>query len=293
MTGRLDLRTRQIRWSWRGQTVTLGLDEAGEGPAILLLPALSSISTRREMHPLMHRLKSNFHVIAPDWPGFGDQPRPAVTWTPDALSAFLDHLVTRELPTLHGTIAAGHAAAYALHFAAQQQRKLGRLALLAPTWRGPLPTMSGGDRRVFHTIRHAIGLPVVGALLYQINVNRFVVRMMVAGHVYRGTETLTGDRLMQKRAVIRASGARYGSAAFVTGGLDRVADRGEFLELVRRAGNPLLVVYGAETPRKSRDEIKALAAVTGIQSVITPLGKLGFYEEFAEEIIPDIEHYLS
>lgn len=293
MTGTHPIRTREIRWSWQGKTITLGLDEAGDGPPMLLLPALSSISTRREMHPLMQHLAATAHVIAPDWPGFGDRPRPAVAWTPNALSTFLDHPVQQELPSLHGTIAAGHAASYALHMAARHPGALGRLALLAPTCRGPLPTMAGGDRPVFHTIRRAVGLPVVGPLLYRANVNRFVVRMMVAGHVYSDPNALSGDRLRQKREVIGAPGARFGSAAFVTGGFDRIASRAEWLDLARSISDPLLVVYGAETSPKSRGEMEALAAVPGMQSAVMPRGKLGFYEEFADDLVPTVSAFLS
>lgn len=56
MTGSPKIRTRQIHWSWEGRELSLGVDEAGSGPSVLLLPALSSISTRREMHPLMKLL---------------------------------------------------------------------------------------------------------------------------------------------------------------------------------------------------------------------------------------------
>jgi pimeloyl-ACP methyl ester carboxylesterase len=130
------IHTRQVRWSWQGQDVTLGVDEAGDGPAILLLPALSSISTRREMHPLMRRLADRAHLVATDWPGFGDQPRPPIAWTPDALSLFLEWFVRQEVPALHVTVASGHAATYALDLAACRTTLLGRLVLLAPTWRG-------------------------------------------------------------------------------------------------------------------------------------------------------------
>jgi hypothetical protein len=37
---------RHFSWSWQGREVGLGLDEAGEGPLVVLLPALSSISSR-------------------------------------------------------------------------------------------------------------------------------------------------------------------------------------------------------------------------------------------------------
>jgi pimeloyl-ACP methyl ester carboxylesterase len=67
--------------------LVLGLDEAGDGALVLLLPALSSISTRGEMHPLMERLASQFRVVTIDWPGFGTRSRPSVRWTPDRFIA--------------------------------------------------------------------------------------------------------------------------------------------------------------------------------------------------------------
>ncbi len=276
-----EMRTRQISWSWQGRQISLGVDDAGDGPHVLLLPALSSISTRREMHPLMRGLAARAHVIAPDWPGFGDQPRPAIAWTPDALSSFLDWFVREQIPTPHATIAAGHAASYALHLAARNPGILGQLALLAPTWRGPLPTMAGGDRPLFRGIRRVIGMPVVGPLLYRVNVNPLVVRMMVAGHVYSDPQVLSGELLRDKKQVIAAPGARFGSAAFVTGGLDRVHSREAFLELARCGGKPLLVAYGSETPPKSRAEMEALASLSGMQSFVALQGRLAFYERIS------------
>ena len=182
----------------------LGLDEAGSGPVVLLLPALSSISTRGEMHPLMERLASQFHTMTIDWPGFGTQSRPEVTWTPDALSSFLDHLLHDIVSGLHAIVAAGHAATYVLHHAAHHPETIARAALIAPTWRGPLPTMGGGQRPLFQAIRRAVEMPYVGPLLYRLNVNPFVVRKMVAGHVYSDANWLTGERLAEKRRVIDA-----------------------------------------------------------------------------------------
>ena len=107
---------------------------------------------------------------------------------------------------------------------------------------------------------------------------------MVAGHVYSDASRLTQERLAEKRRVIDAPGARFASAAFVTGTLDRVATREEFLALVERAAIPVLVVYGAETPPRSRAEIEALSAVAGVQSVRLARGKLSVHEEFPDEV---------
>ena len=135
-------------------------------------------------------------------------------------------------------------------------------------------------------------MPVLGPLLYRLNVNAFVVRKMVAGHVYAEPERLAAERMRQKRQVIEAAGARFGSVAFVTGGLDRVHSREAFLGMARRAGRSILVAYGAETPRKSRAEMEALAALPGIRSFIAPRGKLGFYEEYPEDVVPALEDCL-
>src|ERR1700730_12789960 len=78
-----------LEFNWRDKTIHVGIDCRGQGPTILMLPALSSISTRSEMRPLGEQLASIFTTIAIDWPGFGDRPRPSVAWEPDAYRAFL------------------------------------------------------------------------------------------------------------------------------------------------------------------------------------------------------------
>jgi pimeloyl-ACP methyl ester carboxylesterase len=285
--------TRELRWAWQGSQITLGLDEAGTGRLVLLLPALSSISTRTEMHPLMERLASRFRVIALDWPGFGTALRPDVRWRPDALSAFLHHALQSLGVRPHAVVAAGHAATYVLHHAAHQPGCADRLVLIAPAWRGPLPTMAGGDRPFFAKIRRAVELPVLGPALYRLNVSSFVIRRMVAGHVYSDAAFLSGRRLVEKRKVVDAKGARFASVAFVTGALDRVASRAEFLALAGSAGVPILLIHGGETPRRSLAEMEALAQLPGVQTARLERGKLSVYEEFPDATIAAMLPFLS
>jgi pimeloyl-ACP methyl ester carboxylesterase len=289
----MNLHTRGLSWSWQGSGVTLEFDEAGSGPLVLMLPALSSISTRAEMHPLMERLAPRFRVIALDWPGFGTQARPAMRWTPEALSAFLKHALGVLGARPSGMIAAGHAATYALHLAASQPGLTDRLVLVAPTWRGPLPTMTGGDRPLFGRIRRLIELPGIGPLLYRLNVSPFVIRKMVAGHVYSDPAWLSAERFAAKRKVVEASGARFASVAFVTGGLDRVASRAEFLDLAGRASLPILLVWGNETPPRSLAEMDALAEVPTVQTARIGRGKLSVHEEFPDLVAAATEPFLA
>jgi pimeloyl-ACP methyl ester carboxylesterase len=282
-----------IHWEWESSDIALGVDEVGNGASVVLLPALSSISTRDEMRPLFDKLSSRFHVTTVDWPGFGDRARPRKNWSPDSLSAFLDWFLSEVVAPPHAVIAAGHAATYALHQAAYHPGTIERLALIAPTWRGPLPTMMDGNRPWFVRVRTAIDHPVFGPLLYRLNVSRFVISKMASGHVYSDPGWLAGDRLAAKLAVTRAEGARHGSVRFVTGALDRVGSRTAFVDLARQADVPILVIYGRDTPKKSRAEMEALGNVPTVRVAQLPTGKLAVYEEFPDAVAGSIVPFLS
>lgn len=117
------------------------------------------------------------------------------------------------------------------------------------------------------------------------NVNRLVIRYMAAGHVYSDPGWLRGERLYNKLAVTRARGARFSSVRFVTGKLDPLAGRVEFLDLARQAHVPMLMIYGAQTPSRSRAEMEALTVVQSIQSVCLPQGKLSVHEDFTTQLL--------
>ncbi len=283
----------QIIWTWAGKTIQVGLERHGVGPIVLLLPALSSISTRSEMRPLQQRLASTFTTVSVDWPGFGDQPKPRVDWRPEAYAAFLDHLVTRVIPKPFATVAAGHAGSYVLAQAATAPGSTGRLCLVARTWRGPLPTMMGKRNAAFVRIVRAVDHPLLGPLLYRLNVNRFVVRMMGRGHVYADPDWLSESRLAEKLAVTRAVGARHAPVRFVAGELDTVRSRAEFLALAARIASPILVLYGVGTPPKSKAEMEALAALPNIHVEMLSSGKLSVHEEFPDAVANTIKSFLA
>jgi pimeloyl-ACP methyl ester carboxylesterase len=143
--------------------------------------------------------------------------------------------------------------------------------------------MMGSERLWFARIRAAIDHPVMGPLLYRLNVNRLVISKMARGHVYSDPSWLTGDRLLAKVATARAKGARYGSARFITGALDRVGNRTAFLDLAKRANVPILVIHEGDTPPKSHAEMEALADLPSVKVERLPIGKLAIHEE-----LPDI-----
>lgn len=280
-----------IEWEADGKFLQIGLSRFGDGPALLLLPALSSISSRNELREIQQQLGTHFSTVAIDWPGFGTLPRPQIDWRPQHYQQFLRYVLEHIIqPT--ATVAAGHAASYVLAQAAEQQGSVGKLCLLSPTWRGPLPTMANRQSALFGKLSKAVDLPVIGSSFYRLNINGPVISMMARGHVYEDANWLTGSRLAEKRAVTEAPGARYASFRFVTGVLDLFADRQSFLDTARRCKTPILVVYGRQVPVKSKAEMMALCALAGVSSEELPKGKLSFYEEFPTETAETLSNFL-
>src|ERR687891_2289988 len=285
-------------WSWRGTNIPVGYELSGPAGAepILMLPALSTVSTRDELRALAHHLGSRRCIIT-DWPGFGDTARPRRDYDRALCRGFLEALVAQLRSELKSpgfpVIACGHAAGYALDLEARHPGTFTQLVLIAPTWRGPLPTMMSGRKPIQARIRKFIHAPVIGELLYRLNVSRPVVRMMYRRHVFADPAFLTDDLLADRMRVTRRPGARFASACFVTGALDPFDARAAFLAAARRVQAPILMLYGPDTPPRSRAEMEALAELPGIESRRMGRGTLGMAEELAGELAPLIDDFLS
>ena len=251
----------------------------------LLLPALSSISARAELLPLAALLESEWTCIIPDWPGFGDAPRErSERLTPDTLHRFLDRLIERELHAPALGIAAGHAAPYLVSAARRHPGLFDRLVLVAPTWRGPLPTMAGPKRRALAArARRAFELPVLGPLLYRATTSRRMLQRMMRAHVYADPNTVTRQRLDAKLHVVRQPRARFGTAAFISGGLDPVGSRDGFLDLFAPGLPPTLLLRPRAAPPKSATEMDLLAASGRVVCMTIP-GALAAHEEYPEAV---------
>ena len=150
-----------------------------------------------------------------------------------------------------------------------------------------------GRRPFLARIGQAADVPLLGSMLYRINVNPVMVRMMTRAHVYSDPGWLGPSRAKQKAAVISAAGARHAAVRFVTGELDPFHERAGFLQAVTSVREKMLVVYGAETPPKSRAEMDAIAALSGIETCLLPRGKLSLHEEFPDEVAEAALRFVS
>ena len=284
MTPQLEGTLETLQMDLAGRQLRLVLERRGPqgAPLWLLLPALSTVSSRGEWTALAEAVGDQRQLVSFDWPGFGDSDRPAITYDAallrSALRAVLSYLrtTTRQRPTV---IAAGHSASVALGLAAEWSGLWHELVLVAPTWRGPLPTMTGWPSRRFGWLRQLVASPFIGPVLYRLNTSRPVLRLMLRRHVWVAPALLTPARIREQQLLARRSGARFASVAFVSGGLDPADDRAWWLQQARLLQCPLQVVLATEAPPRSKTEMEALGWEAADQLSVIP-GRLGFHQEF-------------
>jgi pimeloyl-ACP methyl ester carboxylesterase len=285
--------SQTYQWNWQEQPLSITYDRAGAGEPILLLPAFSTVSSRTEMSSLAVYLQANYQVTTVDFPGFGDADRPPVDYAPPLYRQFLADLVRDMYGGAPVTIiAAGHAAGYAIDLAARLPNLVSKLILVAPTWRGPLPTMAKGQKPWLKSIRDTIRTPIIGQFLYRLNTTPSFLGFMYRRHVYVDARKLTAEFMTRKRQLTQQPGARYGAGAFVTGGLDPYLDRADAIAHLQSLTIPVLIAIGENSPPKSKAEMFALAEVAGVTSVTLP-GTLGMHEEYPVELYEVIHPFLT
>ncbi|HEY9651286.1 MAG TPA: alpha/beta hydrolase [Coleofasciculaceae cyanobacterium] len=278
-------------WTWQGQPLTVVYETLGEGVPVLLLPAFSTVSSRGEMRGIAQRLSAQFQAIALDWPGFGESQRLSLEYQPALYHQFLHDFVQDIIQQPLSVVAAGHAAGYAMQLAKTQPKSVSRIVLVAPTWRGPLPTM-GANRQVSGTVRQAVRSPILGQTLYKLNTTPSFLRFMYERHVYADKTQLTPEFINQKWQITQQSGARYAPAAFVTGAIDPIRERSEFLAYFQSLCVPVMAIIGEQVPPKSRAEMDALAELPNVQSVVLP-GSLGMHEEYADTVAEVVLNFMK
>ncbi len=106
---------------------------------------------------------------------------------------------------------------------------------------------------------------------------------MMQAHVYADRTRVTPALLADKRRVTHQPRARFGTAAFVTGGLDPVRTRDDFFALFGPGLPPVLMLQPKGAPRRSGAEMTALGASGLVRTVAIP-GALAAHEECPEAV---------
>ena len=114
---------------------------------------------------------------------------------------------------------------------------------------------------------------------------------MYRRHVFTDAAKITPSFIEKKWHTTQQPGARFASAAFVTGNLAAVHEQSYILDLVQSLIVPLFVVIGDSSPPNSREERNVLAALPGVRSVVIP-GSLGLHEEYPAVVLEAVQDFL-
>ena len=159
---------KEYLWNWDQQTFSVTYETLGQGSPVLLLPAFSTVSSRSEVQAIAARLATQHQAVTLDWLGFGQSERPPLDYSPTLFHQLLQDFVVDVFSKPMAIVAAGHTAGYALQLAQQKPQTCSRIVLVAPTWRGPLPTM-GASQSVAVAVRQLVRSPLIGQALYKLN----------------------------------------------------------------------------------------------------------------------------
>jgi pimeloyl-ACP methyl ester carboxylesterase len=280
----------RYNWTWQDQQYQIIYETIGQGNPILLLPAFSTVSSREEMKGIAQILASNYRVTVLDWLGFGESQCPRVDYNPVLFRHLLEDFVTTKFNSPITLIAAGHASGYAIKLAKEKPDIVCKLILIAPTWQGPLRVM-GLPSGIRNGVKNLVRSPLLGQILYYFNTRPSFLRLMYKRHVYVDETKLTPQFIAQKAQITSKKGARYAPAAFVTGSIDPVNNREEFLDDLSSVAIPVLIILAENSPPKSKAEMLAMEKLTTIQTVRLS-GTLGIHEEYPETVIKAIMEFL-
>ena len=78
----------------------------------------------------------------------------------------------------------------------------------------------------------------------------------------------------------------------MTGAIDPVADREEYLQLLNSVSMPVLIILAENAPPKSKAEMEAMAELTKVQTVRLR-ETLGISEEYPEAVTEAIQNFLT
>ncbi|CAI5968906.1 unnamed protein product [Closterium sp. NIES-64] len=286
---------------------------------VLFLPSFSDVSTVDEWD----HVASDVAALAPpsaaeggrqvatlDWPGFGESERPALEYTAaimeDFLVDFVNHIGAGRRVVLVG---AGHAPVAALKAVADGRLKAaargGRVDVqgvvaVAPTWAGPLPIVFGHTDKMrprYAIFRSLVRSPALGWALYRFALTSpRNMRQQYLSHVYADADNVTPSLLDSRTSITRRPGARFAPASFVSGLLDSVKTREEFVGLFARAeeeGVQAYVVASKGCPRRSKAEMQAAKGAAGVAGYVEVEGALLPHEEYPIQTFEAVKGILT
>jgi pimeloyl-ACP methyl ester carboxylesterase len=261
-------------YRWRGFDVAYAEGGDPDAPDIVLIHGVNAAASGHEFREVFAALSEDYHVVAPDLPGFGRSDRPPLQYSGALYEAFVADFLddVADQPTV---VASSLTGAYVAR--AAQTVALERLVLVCPT----AETM--GRRRPW--VRSLFRTPVVGQALFNLVASRPAIRYFGRDHAYADPASLTPARVDHQWQTAHQPGARFAPASFVSGYLDVDADLGALLAAV---DVPVTLVWGRDADISPLATGERLAADADARLVVFDDAKLLPHSEHPRQFVREV-----
>jgi pimeloyl-ACP methyl ester carboxylesterase len=266
--------------------------EAGDpaDPTVVCLHGINAAGSSGEFRAVFDDLAADYHVVAPDLPGFGRSDRPALRYSAalyedfvaDFLAAFGDRggdgsgEATAESESeaaaagAPSVIASSLTAAYLAGVLDEDAVAIDRLLLICPT-------AVGGPQPPKEWLRELIRAPLVGEAAFNLLTSKPSIQYFNADHGYYDTANVSADWIDYEWRTAHQSGARFAPAAFIAGFLNAEVDLAARL---RDGDVPTTLVWGREAEITPLADGRALAEAADARLVVFDDAKLLPHVEF-------------
>ncbi len=261
----------QGTYRWRG--FDIAYTELGDpaNPDLLLLHGTSAAASNHEYYRVADRLAEEYHVIAPDLPGYGHSDRPPLLYSASLYEAFVEDVII-DLTDNPIVVASSLTSSYAA--VAASKTDISRLILICPT------DSSMGDRQVWR--RALLRSPVVGTGLYNLLASKGSIRYFNLDHGYYDPENLSDEVLEYEWVTAHQPGARFAPASFVSGFLNSETTLEESLSAVDM---PVTFVWGRDAETTPLADGRTLAERVDAGLVVFNRAKLLPHVEHPEQFV--------
>lgn len=221
-------------YRWRGFEIAYA--EAGdpENQDLLLFHGINGAASSHEFAAVFEALAAEYHVIAPDLPGFGHSDRPPLLYSASLYTTFVEDAIadlTDEPPVVVASSLTGSYAALAA-----KQREVAELVLICPS------TSSMGPKRRW--LRTLLRAPVFGQALFNLIVSKPGLRYFHEDHGYYDSSNRSDAVLDYEWRSAHQRGARFAPASFVSGYL---APEESVADALAGIDTPVTLVWGRES----------------------------------------------
>ncbi|KTG22505.1 alpha/beta fold hydrolase [Haloferax profundi] len=242
----------QRTYRWRGMDISYVEAGDADAPTLVLLHGINAAGSSGEFREIFDELAEDYHVVAPDLPGFGLSDRPELYYSPALYEDFVgDFLAEYDDPAV---LASSLTSAYTVAAASRDDVSVSRLVLVCPTARG------GPEPKEW--LRELVRAPVVGEALFNVVASRPSIQYFNDDHGYYDASKAGDDWEDYEWRTAHQPGARFAPASFISGYLNSDIDLAAALSDL---GVSTTLVWGREsdiTPLKDGRELAEAADCT-------------------------------